>query len=145
MTRTLATLFCALCVSMNVYSFETGKYHGVSANKNQVCDLDLIQNADSVTVNKFECIDNAEQIEIGMDPTVRPFGHFEEYDAEHDLTLIADTSADFMKATIRNADASESFNEEIIRTGTGKIQYRFFTVNSGSAKTWFDVPLTKIK
>ncbi|MFA6238713.1 MAG: hypothetical protein WC635_15365 [Bacteriovorax sp.] len=137
----IAIALVSILAIQSAFSFETGNYHGV--NGTQVCDLDMVQNLKSVTLNKLTCQETAQNYDVDLEPTELHFGHFEIYDEAANTYVTADATADRMNLVIKDNTNKVTFFQELVNLGSKKVQFRFQIASNGNTMTWFDVVLTK--
>ena len=139
----MITVFSLCLLSTYAYSFETGVYHGESANHRQVCDLNIVQNVNSISINQFECHDLDTTMSTSLDPSTYDFGHFEQSDPSQGLALTADISEDGMTYVVRSLSSSESMNESLKVAGKGTVHFNLQASDGNTSTTYFDLNLTK--
>lgn len=128
-------------MSNHVWAFESGIYHGESADHQQVCDLNIVQKEDSVLLQKFDCKNSRLGLEYVYDRYEVEFGHLEINASEDDIEMERDVSADLIKTVIRSTINSDMSSDELSVSDEGKIHYRFTEMSDNSESIIFDIEL----
>lgn len=128
-----------LLFSQMAFSFETGEYHGRNKEGTQFCDLELVQNAASIVLQRRWCRTANTGYGSSKKEELR-FGHSEK--REGSALFKFDVSADQVRINWVDSQINSSLNEVITRIDEGKISYQF-SFKDIYGPTQFDIELTK--
>jgi hypothetical protein len=138
--KTLSLIFLSLIIS-SAYSFETGKYRGETADGSQYCELDIIQNAKSHTINNLNCEDLNLGRSITAEPKEWPFGKTKQYFQEQKMTMTIEVAINLHKMNYSNKKKTESYDKVLTSKDAKTINYNFSITQEGKLNTWFDIDM----
>jgi hypothetical protein len=117
-------LLSALFLCFNAHSFETGLYHGESADGTQVCDINLMQNANSLLLKELKCLNHELNYTMELDgPTEISFGHVEGDDDGFHFEI--DGSSVNYHAKFQEIGGPVAFTENLDSLENGNLHYEF--------------------
>jgi hypothetical protein len=144
MKKTLI-LFLFFLVQSNAYSFVTGRYRGVSSDGQHSCELDIIQNLKSITINALECVDETLGRRLSAEPKEWPYGITKVYFKEFKMTMTHDVSLNKYIMNYSNEKKSDSYDEELIYKGNKTAHFKFSITDKDIFYPWFDLDMTLIE
>jgi hypothetical protein len=139
-------LFIAIFMTTNsvAYSFETGRYIGVSADNEQACELDIVQNQKSITINKLECVDENRGRRVTAEPKELLYGIVKKYIKEFKMTMTITVKPESYIMNYSNKKKTESYDEALIFVSKTDVHYTFSIIQENIYHSWFDIVLKKI-
>jgi hypothetical protein len=130
-------------ISSTAFSFETGIYHGESADHKQICDANIKQNTKSITINKFICTNSKNGIESNWNPEELSFGHFQTGSPTNGIGTSTDISANAIVYIMANDPSVNIIIESLSSSANGIIHYNFKGTFQKVEEIFMDVDLIK--
>jgi hypothetical protein len=138
-------LFLFFLIQSNSYSFETGRYRGISSDGQEACDLDIVQNAQSITINTLDCVNETLGRRVTAEPKEWAYGITKKYFKEFKMTMTHNISLNRYLMNYSNEKKSDSYDEELIYKGNKTAHFKFSITDKNIFYPWFDLDLTLLE